>query len=231
MPAERDTSAVDLLTGWAAALQRLTGGDDPEGRDSAHARLGLGLIARYTESHRRYHNLAHVAAVLSTVAELVGCADEPDVVRLAAWYHDAVYDPRSTDNEEHSAVLAAAELAEAGVPPAAVCRVAELIRCTAGHDAPPGDRDAEVLCDADLRVLAAAAPDYDRYTAAVRAEYAHVADGDWRAGRAAVLHGLLSLPRLFRTAPARAWEPVARANLRRELAALSGPSGGAARPP
>ncbi|MCA1656153.1 MAG: metal-dependent phosphohydrolase, partial [Actinobacteria bacterium] len=197
---------MDLRTDWAAPLQRLTGGDDPEGRDGTHARLGLRLIARYTESHRRYHDLGHVAAVLSTVAELVDCADEPDVVRLAAWYHDAVYDPRRGDNEERSAALAAAELAEAGVPPALAGRVADLIRCTAGHDAPPGDRDAEVLCDADLRVLAAAAPDYDRYVAAVRAEYAHVADAGWRAGRAAVLRGLLALPQLFRTPPARAWE-------------------------
>lgn len=226
MPADRHTSDVDLRGEWAAALRRSGG----EGLDGMHSRLGLTLMARYTESHRRYHTLDHLAAVLSTVDDLAACAESPDVVRLAAWYHDAVYDPRRSDNEERSAELAAAELRQAGVPPATVTRVADLIRCTAGHDAPPGDHDAEVLCDADLRVLASPLPEYDRYVAAVRAEYAHVADADWRAGRSAILRGLLALPQLFRTPPAQAWEPAARDNLTRELAALDALSGGATRP-
>jgi predicted metal-dependent HD superfamily phosphohydrolase len=104
--------------------------------------------------------------------------------------------------------------------------VAELIGLTAGHEAPAGDRDAEVLCDADLAILASPAPDYDHYATAVRLEYAHLDDDTWRLGRAAVLHGLIELPHLFRTPPARAWEPAARANLRRELSAVSAWEGG-----
>lgn len=227
MPSDRHTADVDLLNEWASALRRLSEG---AGLDGVQPRLGLTLMARYTESHRRYHTLGHLAAVLSTVDDLAACAESPDVVRLAAWYHDAVYDPRRTDNEPRSADVAEDELGQAGVPPATVNRVADLIRLTAGHDAPPGDRDAEVLCDADLRVLASSMPDYDRYVAAVRAEYAHVADDDWRDGRAAVLDGLLALPRLFRTPPAQAWEPAARDNVTRELAALGALSGDATQP-
>ncbi|MDP9239519.1 MAG: metal-dependent phosphohydrolase [Actinomycetota bacterium] len=218
---------MDLRGEWAAALRRVCGG---QGFDDTHSRLGLILMARYTESHRRYHTLGHLAAVLSTIDDLAACAEAPDVVRLAAWYHDAVYDPQRTDNEERSAELAVNELSQAGVAPAAVIRVADLIRHTAGHDSPSGDHDAEVLCDADLRVLASPVPAYDEYVAAVRAEYAHVPDAGWRAGRSAVLHGLLALPQLFRTPPARAWEGAARDNLTRELAGLGAPSGGATPP-
>ena len=42
-------------------------------------------------------------------------ADDIDAVRLAAWFHDAVYEP-GADNEEASAALAAAVLSEGGVP-------------------------------------------------------------------------------------------------------------------
>jgi predicted metal-dependent HD superfamily phosphohydrolase len=52
----------------------------------------------------------------------------------------------------------------------------------------------------------------------VRREYAHVADDDFRAGRAAVLGDLLAKPHLFHTAHGRAaWEAPARANVTREL--------------
>jgi predicted metal-dependent HD superfamily phosphohydrolase len=67
-------------------------------------------------------------------------------------------------------------------------------------------------------VLARPWPDYQRYVAAVRAEYAHVADQLWRAGRSAILTGLLARPALYHHHPA--WEAAARANLTRELATL-----------
>jgi predicted metal-dependent HD superfamily phosphohydrolase len=226
MPPDRHTADVDLAGEWAATLRRVGAGTDPA---DSQRDLGRLLLARYAEPHRHYHTLDHLAAVLSTVTDLAPYADEPDVVRLAAWYHDTVYDPRRADNEERSAELAERELGRAGLTPATAARVAGLVRLTAGHDAPAGDRDAEVLCDADLAILASPAAGYDRYAAAVRREYAHVGDDAWRLGRAAVLHGLIALPRLFRTPPARTGEPAARDNLRRELAALDAPSGAAGR--
>lgn len=157
-------------------------------------------------------------------------AADPDVVRLAAWYHDAVYDPRRADNEERSAHVAESELAAAGLAVGSIARVARLVRLTTGHDAPAGDSDGEVLCDADLAILAAPAGDYDCYVAAVREEYGHVDEPAWRAGRGEVLTGLLDRPRLFRTTAGRAWQQAARDNLRRELTTLAGPSGDAAQP-
>lgn len=227
MPPAGHTSGVDLLTEWLATLQRAGGCSTPRPRQAA---LGSALIERYAEHHRHYHNVEHLIAVLSTVDELASYADSPDLVRLAAWYHDAVYDPRRTDNEARSADLAEAELGLAGLPPDTVARVAALVALTAGHEAPADDGNAAVLCDADLAVLARPGPDYDRYAAVVRREYGHLDDAAWRLGRAAVLQGLAGRPQLFRTTPARFWEPAARANLSRELAALGAPSGGATRP-
>lgn len=195
--------------------------------DVAVLAAGADLLDRWGEPHRRYHNLDHLAAVLAVVDAELEHAVRPDLVRLAAWCHDAVYDPRAggDTNERASADLAAELLTGLGVPAEAVAEVVRLLLLTAGHRATPGDPDGALLCDADLAILASPAAGYDRYAAAIRAEYAHVPDPAFRAGRSAVLRNLLDLPRLFHTpALAGRGEQAARDNLRRELARLSLPT-------
>ncbi|HEX7743649.1 MAG TPA: metal-dependent phosphohydrolase, partial [Micromonosporaceae bacterium] len=170
-----------------------------------------------------YHTVEHLVAVLDVVDAYADLAAHADLVRLAAWFHDAVYDPRARGdgNERASAALAGECLGRLGVPPDGIAEVRRLVLLTAGHEAGSGDPDAALLCDADLAILTSPPPDYDRYAAAIRREYGHVPDDDFRTGRAAVLDHLLALPALFRTRPLTdRWETAARANLRRELAAL-----------
>ncbi|MEU2586095.1 hypothetical protein ABZ612_24685 [Streptomyces avermitilis] len=179
------------------------------------------LLRRWSEPQRRYHTVDHLTAVLDRVDLLAEYADDPDVVRLAAWFHDAVYFPDRSENEERSARLAERALPEAGVSGARTAEVARLVRLTVTHDPADDDRDGRVLCDADLAILAAPPKAYAAYAAAVREEYAFVPDAAFRAGRAAVLRQLLDLPRLFRTPYGEPeWEERARENLREELARL-----------
>ncbi|MFC0503755.1 metal-dependent phosphohydrolase [Micromonospora costi] len=210
----------DLLDRWRAAATG-AGAAGPGLTDA-----GDELVRRWREPHRHYHTIDHLRAVLDVVDRYAGLADRADLVRLAAWCHDAVYNPRAAGdaNERDSADLAGRLLAGVGLPPAAVTEVRRLVLLTAGHEVAAGDADGALLCDADLSVLAAPEPAYDRYAAAVRREYAHVPDADFRAGRARVLHGLLALPTLFRLPKLHEqWEQRARANLTRELAALTRP--------
>ncbi|MFI6517429.1 HD domain-containing protein [Spirillospora sp. NPDC050679] len=201
---------MDLVERWVA----LAG---PHAR-----RIGTELDARYGEGHRRYHTRAHLTAVLDLVDELADHADDPDAVRLAAWFHDAVYDPQRADNEERSARLARRMLADTDLPEAVVEEVARLVVLTETHAPDGADRNGQVLCDADLAVLGSDPDDYAAYAAAVREEYAFVPDEFFKAGRAEVLAGLLELPALFHTPPARArYEERARANLRTELLLLN----------
>lgn len=183
---------------------------------------GSRLLAAYAEPHRHYHGLGHLDAVLRAVDDLAGHAEDLPAVQLAAWFHDAVYDPAAHDKEERSATLAEQALADLDVRAATVERVARLVRLTATHDAPPGDSDAAVLCDADLAVLAGTPQQYARYAAGVRAEYAAVPDDRFAAGRTAVLRALLERPALFATASRqRRWEAPARANVAAELLRLA----------
>lgn len=180
------------------------------------------LLTRWQEPQRRYHTLTHLTAVLDHVDTLEGYAADPAAVRLAAWFHDAVYLPDRSENEDRSARLAERALPEAGVPDARTAEVARLVRLTVTHDPADDDRDGQVLCDADLAILAAPPSAYAAYTAAVREEYHFVPNDAFRTGRAAVLRQLLDLPRLFRTPHGAArWEPTARYNLRAELELLT----------
>ncbi|GAA0921849.1 hypothetical protein GCM10009549_41190 [Streptomyces thermoalcalitolerans] len=180
------------------------------------------LLRRWQEPQRRYHTLTHLTAVLDHIDLLEGYADDPDVVRLAAWFHDAVYRPERSENEERSARLAERALPEAGVSAGKTAEVARLVRLTVTHDPADGDRDGQVLCDADLAILAAPPSAYAAYTAAVREEYHFIPGAAFREGRAAVLRRLLALPALFRTPyGAEHWEAAARHNLTSELETLS----------
>jgi predicted metal-dependent HD superfamily phosphohydrolase len=185
------------------------------------AAYGEKLLERWQEPQRRYHTAVHLAAVLERIDELGEYTEEPAAVRLAAWFHDAVYRPELAGNEERSARLAELALAEAGVPEDVTAEVARLVRLTAGHDPAAGDRNGEVLCDADLAVLAGTPEEYGAYAAAVREEYGFVPDEVFRARRAEVLGELQALPRLFRTPTGyERWERRARHNVAAEVELL-----------
>ncbi|WUJ29948.1 hypothetical protein OG917_15410 [Streptomyces sp. NBC_00388] len=211
----------DLATRWHQALSAACDDSATTGAPGPDP-YAENLLARWAEPHRRYHTTAHLTAVLEHIDTLAGHAADPAAVRLAAWFHDAVYRPDRSENEERSAQLAERALAEAGVPEARTEEVARLVRLTVGHDPLPGDTNGEVLCDADLAILAAEPAAYARYAAAVREEYAFVPDEAFREGRSAVLRELLGLPKLFRTEHGQAqWETRARQNLATELELLT----------
>ncbi|MFF0748186.1 hypothetical protein [Streptomyces sp. NPDC004267] len=213
----------ELLARWTSTLLAARSGR--EGPDPLP--YGRNLLSRWNEPQRRYHTAEHLRAVLDRIDELAdqgGEGGELELVRLAAWFHDAVYRPDRSENEERSAALAEKALTEAALTPHEVTEVARLVRLTTTHDPDPGDLNGETLCDADLAILASDPDTYRGYTSAVRDEYSFVPDDAFREGRAAVLRQLLALPRLFRTPyGAAVWEERARANMERELGELTGP--------
>ncbi|MEU2438968.1 hypothetical protein ABZ595_22730 [Streptomyces rubradiris] len=211
-----DLDALRLrFTRTLEAARAPGGGPDP-------APYADNLLARWQEPQRHYHTVAHLTAVLDHVDTLERYAADPDVVRLAAWFHDAVYLPERSENEERSARLAERALPEAGLPDAKTAEVARLVRLTVGHDPAGDDPDGQVLCDADLAILAAPPSAYAGYTAAIREEYHFVPNDAFRTGRSEVLRQLLGLPRLFHTPYGREhWEATARYNLSAELEMLS----------
>jgi predicted metal-dependent HD superfamily phosphohydrolase len=175
------------------------------------------LIAAFTAPGRHYHNLAHIEDCLAALAHLDDLSPrEREILTEAIWWHDVVYDARRSDNEELSA-----QLAEQHVRKDIAEEVARLIRLTKTHDVRPGDRLGGILISIDLSILAAEPARYDAYAAAIRQEFIHVPEPDYRAGRASVLARFAARPVIFPDAAfAAKYDRPARDNLARELASL-----------
>ena len=203
-----EADAAELAERWHAVLPH-------------QEAMGAALVERYREPWRRYHDAQHLLAVLRQVDALAGDQDL-FIVRLAAWFHDAVYDIpfRELTNEEASARLALRELSRAGLEQEDMTQVARLVRLTADHL--PGSRDpeGELLCDADLAVLAGPSEAYAAYVAAVREEYAAVPDEEFWAARFDVLEPWLE-GEIYRTGKGKLLTPAARRNVAAEVRELA----------
>lgn len=183
------------------------------------AELRSELLERWNEPQRRYHNITHLRAVLRAVDVLESDGESFDgtAVRLAAWFHTAVFDPTESENNDKSAVWTEKVLA----PAAPVDEVVRLVRAMGGHRVDSGDLNGAVLSDADLSVLGADPETYDTYSKDVRHEFAHVPGERFVAGRIAALEGLLERKSVYLTRAGRdMWEKQAHANLNRELGLL-----------
>lgn len=176
------------------------------------------LAAAYAMPGRHYHNLTHIEDCLAALASVAGLsATERETLTEAIWWHDLVYDPARRDNEERSA-----ELAEQHVRAGLRQEVGRLIRLTKTHDVDVGDCLGAILISIDLSILGAEPARYDAYAAAIRQEFIHVSDTNYRIGRARVLRHFASRPVIFPHPDfAATFDRQARANLARELETLS----------
>ena len=177
------------------------------------------LINRWGEPHRGYHNLQHLLHVLIVIDKLARDGEDLRATRLAAWFHDAVYDPKASDNEARSAELAGTALASMAIDPALIDEVRALIMMTETHETgTDASRAGLLMHDADLAILGVPAAQYLRYVNGVRAEYAHIPDDDFKTARSAILRGFLDQEQIYLLPQARsAYEDNARTNIAAEL--------------
>jgi predicted metal-dependent HD superfamily phosphohydrolase len=177
------------------------------------------LVKRYGEPHRHYHDLRHVSRCLEELDEVRGQADHPFEVELAIWLHDAVYDPKQSDNEEASARYAKETLGRL-IQKEQLERVHSLIMETR-HAEPPRNNDERLIADIDLAILGRPAEEYQEYEDGVRQEYGWVQEERFKAGRAEVLARFLAREHIYHTGHFREkYEENARANLSHSISTL-----------
>lgn len=175
------------------------------------------LVIRYSESHRHYHTLQHLAECLNAFDSVRALAPHPAEVEMALWFHDAIYDVKGHDNELHSAEWASRTLREAGVASESVERIRTLILATR-HAVLPVTPDEQVLVDIDLSILGARAERFAEYEAQIRSEYSYVPGWIFRRKRRAILRGFLDRERIYSTEHFHAaLETRARENLSRTV--------------
>lgn len=143
------------------------------------------LAKRWSERQRAWHGPAHLLALLREIS-----ADSPgpdrDVMLLTALYHDAIYSPRATDNEEASAALLRRHAADPSS--SVVARAAEIIVESKWSELPTSPL-ARRFFELDTRQLSDACPLSERlaYELAIFREYQFAPWTEYRAKRAAFL--------------------------------------------
>lgn len=180
------------------------------------------LAAAYTEVGRHYHTNEHISACLRHLNRCAELLDHPREVEIALWFHDAIYEPLSSNNEKKSADWATSFLSGEGVDGEAVARVYRLIVATE-HNAPTQTKDESVLVDIDLSILGADSDVYDIFEANVRKEYRLVPWFIYRKKRAEVLRAFMDRPSIYiNDFFADALERQARQNLSAAISRLEG---------
>lgn len=214
-----------LLGSFVEAMQQI-GATAPADALAAEAR---DLAGRWSAEGRALHDLHRLIKVLTHIDEISLSAHDPDVLRIAAWYHGAflnralevrlggfeaqVASARCIDHAHN-------RLTELGVSEEVVARIDELIAFLTRHRAPRTDFDAQVLVDADLAVLACSPQDYKKFREKLRLELHDLDDPQFLKARCALVKRLLGYDRIYQSPLGNTWEDAARANLEVELARL-----------
>ena len=205
---------VALQARWESLMKEIDA-PDAEADD-----IWEDLVAHYSAPDRHYHTLRHLYMMLNVVDELSYLARDLTTIRLAIFFHDVIYDVTQDDNEARSADYATDALVRLGVGEDVIERVEDLIMATSKHFNGDGtyDKDTQILLDADLVTLGAAASESHAFADAIRKEFITVPDETYLPKRIEMMQSLLARERVFYTRPMReAYEAQARANVSREL--------------
>lgn len=204
---------------WNFLLDFLcTGSASRREKDACFAQLAH----HYRAPDRYYHNLHHLADMLDWLLRMLILAPRLDVLGLAVFFHDVIYDSQARDNEEQSAAYAAVAMRTLGLPEPMIGEVQRLILLTKQHQTTADDSNGQILLDADLAILGACKARYQVYRQAIRQEYWWVPDAAYRAGRVQALQRFLQRDRIYATESLfHRREQRARRNLEREIRELS----------
>ncbi len=183
-------------------------------------KLFQALLKSYSEPHRAYHTLSHIKDCLNELDRSRYSTDNENEIKVAIWFHDAIYKPTATDNEEKSAQWAEKALVEAGVPHSAVRQISDLIMATK-HPCNPKSPDAKLLVDIDLSVLGRPSDVFNDYEEKIRVEYKRIPWFIYRKKRACLLKSFLNQDQIYLTKEFRdRYEAQARKNLEQSVAKL-----------
>jgi predicted metal-dependent HD superfamily phosphohydrolase len=185
----------DLAARYRALIRKL-GGDAAAAKpvfDRVHAAWG--------EERRRYHGIEHLVDCLRELDGAHATSPTAELVELALWYHDVIYEPGAQACEERSAQMLLADVATLAIPVEAARAAADLVRSTAhASDSIETNTPAtDLILDIDLSILGRDALRFMDFEYGVEEEYAAVSGIEFRVGRGRFLAALLARPRLFRT--------------------------------
>jgi predicted metal-dependent HD superfamily phosphohydrolase len=155
------------------------------------------LVKRYTEKHRHYHNPRHMICCLQQLDSSTSLIEDKDTIEMAIWFHDLVFEPMASDNEERSADLFKI-LAKGHFSSNFVDTVSDIIVATKHCDAPSSSNQAYML-DIDLASLGIPWMYFRQDCIDLRAEQPGISDIRFYSGKLKFLNTLIRRPRIYFT--------------------------------
>ena len=181
----------------------------------------IELKNKYSQKQRAYHNLEHVIDCLTQLDNYEDFIADKDVVELAIWYHDIIYNPYGKENELKSAQEAAHFISKQNADKNLIEKVYQLILCTI-HTNPPTNEAEALIMDIDISILGSPEPQYIAYCEKIRKEYKWIPGPIYRSKRKEIMNRFLQRKRLYFTDYYYdKLEEIARINIYQEVKRLS----------
>ena len=180
------------------------------------------FVRRYSVRGRYYHTIHHIRRMVSIWEVNKNKLEDPNVVFLAIIYHDIVYNPKRSDNEEKSMLYFSKNIypflkgnskrfAKVSLLIMATTHGPEMLELAE-------DFDSQFMLDMDLEILSTRhASEYEWYRTGIRKEYGMFSDAQYKKGRKAVLERFLKRKKIYLTKDFKPDEKRARKNLRNEI--------------
>lgn len=206
----------DLVSGYKNLLSSFKISDDTIDN------LWYHLFVLYNESHRHYHNLSHIQAMMDNFNTIQDKIIHHDVLTFAIFYHDCIYhcQQQSVSNERQSADYFVDNFKNY-LPNDLLQKVQIFILATQKHTLLSDDKDLAYFLDLDLLILGQDWEIYRLYCANIAKEYAHINPILYKIGRAKILRQFLKRPRIYYSEYFyQSYEKLARANIKREIKEL-----------
>lgn len=176
---------IDLLSNYTA-------------HDSLTNELWIEIKESYSSTKRHYHTLKHLENILAQLNEVKEQVQDWQTILFTLYYHDVIYKPLRSDNEEQSADLAAKRMKQISVSDQKIKLCREQILATKAHSK-TANADTNYFIDADLSIFGHPWETYLEYCNNIRKEYSIYPDLVYIPGRKKVINHFLTMDRIFKT--------------------------------
>jgi len=140
------------------------------------------IVKKYSSSNRFYHNLNHINELINLSISYKSNIYDLEVVQLAIFYHDVIYNAIKKNNEIKSAIYCKKQLETTSFPKEKIEKCYKFILSTKKHES-ENENDLNYLLDFDLSILSSINADYKVYIEQIRKEYSIFPDFIYNAGR------------------------------------------------
>jgi pantetheine-phosphate adenylyltransferase len=146
------------------------------------------VLKLWNAPHRRYHTERHLRDLLEQISAYPNLSQkDQDILMLAALFHDIIYEPRRSDNEERSAQF----LLDVSKHSPHITHVVQLIHDTKHHV--PSSPLSAIFCQMDMSIVHAPYETLLEWEDGIRYEYGHLPWKDYKERRIAFLESICEL--------------------------------------